>query len=98
MKKGGTMKEFWEKHMQPITIISFLIMAFIALILFSGCSTKTIIYKGDVEVMRFEHSSDAVVTYKDKEVEASVDNRGRPSLIEQLITAPFARQPVAVPK
>ena len=65
------------------TLIYIVAIALMIAMFLSGCAMKTTtVYKEGIEVMRFEHSSDAVVTYKDKDVESSVDERGNKGMFE----------------
>ncbi len=50
-----------------------------------GCSRTTTITKPDGEVWTVEHSKDALVEYTKGDEKVTIDDRGRASLIEEII-------------
>lgn len=54
-------------------------------IMLMGCSTTTIITDRNGGVFQVESQKDAIVTFKDTAVTVTVDNRGRPSTLDELI-------------
>ena len=58
------------------TFLSLLIM---------GCSRTTTITKPDGDVWEVKHSNNALVEYTNEEEKVIVDDRGRASLIEEII-------------
>ncbi len=50
-----------------------------------GCSRTTTITKPDGDVWEVKHSNNALVEYTNEEEKVIVDDRGRASLIEEII-------------
>ena len=72
-------------------------LTIIILILFlTGCATTTKIWLDDVEIAKIKSKSDAIVEVERDGTKIIVDNRGRPSLIEQIITMPLLVKPVEI--
>jgi hypothetical protein len=65
------------------------VRAVLLFLLLAGCSTTTVITDQSGKTFQVESQKDAVVTFKDKTVEVSVDNRGKPSTLDELIKLYF---------
>jgi len=61
-----------------------------------GCSVKTTITLPDESVYSIKSKSDAIVSYKNKDVEITVDNRGNRSGFELLFPAILNKSPDVV--
>ncbi|MCK5615256.1 hypothetical protein KAR91_76035 [Candidatus Pacearchaeota archaeon] len=61
----------------------------ICLLLLSACTVKTEILIGDDEVITIHSKTDALVTVVDKERTITVNNQGKPTLFETIITMMF---------
>lgn len=62
-----------------------MIRALIISILLMGCTSTTIITDRVGGVFTVESQKDAIVIFKDESVTVTVDNRGRPSTLDELI-------------
>ena len=61
----------------------------ITLLFLSACTVKTEILIGDEEVITIYSKTDALVTVVDKERTITVNNQGKPTLFEAIITMMF---------
>ena len=61
----------------------------ICLLFLSACTVKTEILIGDDEVITIHSKTDALVTVVDKERTITVNNQGKPTLFETIITMMF---------
>lgn len=66
--------------------IIFLLML---LMLLSGCTAHTLITDREGAQFEIESQKDAVVTFKTQDVEVTVDNRGKPSTLDEMIKLYF---------
>ena len=67
------------------TMYKTVIYAILLSLLIMGCGRTTTIIKPDGEVWEVKHSNNALVEYTNKEEKIIVDDRGRASLIEEII-------------
>ena len=61
------------------------IYAILLSLLMAGCSRTTVITKPDGDVWKVKHSASSLISYKKGSEEVIIDNRGRASLIEEII-------------
>lgn len=61
-----------------------MIRALILSVLLMGCTSTTIITDRAGGIFKVESQKDSVVTFKDTSVVVTVDNRGRPSILDEL--------------
>lgn len=54
-------------------------------LLIMGCSRTTVLTRPDGEVWTVKHSASSLISYKNGGEEVLIDNRGRASLIEEII-------------
>ena len=59
--------------------------AILLALLITGCSRTTVITKPDGDVWKAKHSTSSLISYKKGGEEVLIDNRGRASLIEEII-------------
>jgi len=62
-----------------------MIRVLILSMLLMGCTSTTLITDRSGGVFKVESQKDAIVTFKDENVAVTVDNRGRPSTLDELI-------------
>ena len=84
MKDG----QVWEGKRIMIGCIYKLLLSFVLLLILSGCSVKTKIIFPD-EVIEVHSKSNALVTVKGHNRTIIVNNQGKPTLLEQLLTLMF---------
>ena len=62
-----------------------MLIIIVSLAILMGCSRTTIITKPDGDVWKVEHSKDALIEYVKGDEKVTIDDRGRASLIEEII-------------
>ena len=67
------------------TMYKTVIYATLLSLLIAGCSRTTVITKPDGDIWMVKHSANSLISYKKGGEEVIIDNRGRASLIEEII-------------
>jgi len=84
------MKTKWQKRYLKIALLAWLIPLGIWL---CGCSVKREIIMPDQTIYTVKALKDDMVTFKQGNIEISVDGRGRPGMIEQALGIMFMSLP-----
>lgn len=71
------------------------ILTLFMVILISGCTVKTEIIMGDDDIITIRSKKDALVTVVDKDRTVTVNNQGKPTLFEAIITMMFMKTQVS---
>ena len=77
-----------------VTFNSLSKVLLICLLFLSACTVKTEILIGDEEVITIRSKKDALVTVVDKNRTVTVNNQGKPTLFEAIITMMFMKTQV----
>ncbi|MCK5019577.1 MAG: hypothetical protein KAS32_21140 [Candidatus Peribacteraceae bacterium] len=68
-----------------------MIRVLVLLMFLTGCTSTTVITDRSGGIFQIESQKDAIVTFKDESVVVTVDNRGRPSTLDELIKLYFMK-------
>ncbi len=71
------------------------ILTLVMVLLICGCTVKTEIIMGDDDIITIRSKKDALVTVVDKDRTVTVNNQGKPTLFESIITMMFMRTQVS---
>lgn len=71
------------------------ILTLAMVLLICGCTIKTEIMIGDDDIITIRSKKDALVTVVDKDRTITVNNQGKPTLFEAIITMMFMRTQIS---